>query len=275
MTASIVPNKKPKKETEDILIEMALQKSLEDIKKQSTDMVTKEYIKNQLENMVTKEDIKSLKEDMNKVVANLTNRMDKLESDVFDPHTQKDKLGAEVVKLRGENMELKGQLEQRSKESNIIKQAQNDNEQHGRQWNIRVYGIAEATTDEPVSVCIKMCVSVIKEKVGVEVTEKDIELAHRTGKRGGARPRPIIARFFSRQVRGEVLTNRRKLKQSGISIGEDLTQANYNLLKAATAHSATLAAWSTHGKILVKLKNGKLLKLDIGINVNDKLSREM
>ncbi|KAL8592543.1 hypothetical protein ACOMHN_030228 [Nucella lapillus] len=68
----------------------------------------------------------------------------------------------------------------------------------------------------------------------------DIEIAHRVGKPGGAKPRPIIARFFSRRLRGRVLADRQKLKQSGVSVGEDLTQRNYQLLKRATEHSATM-----------------------------------
>ncbi|KAL8605641.1 hypothetical protein ACOMHN_050316 [Nucella lapillus] len=66
-----------------------------------------------------------------------------------------------------------------------------------------------------------------------EIVKLDVEIAHRAGKKpeGGGRPRPILIRFLSRRQRGRVLAARRKLKQSGISVGEDLTEHNYPLLK--------------------------------------------
>ncbi|KAL8563297.1 hypothetical protein ACOMHN_063959 [Nucella lapillus] len=117
----------------------------------------------------------------------------------------------------------------------------NYQEQHGRQFNVRVYGVRENQGHaDTVEDCVKHCPEIFTNRVGVQVSPGDIEIAHRVGKPGGAKPRPIIARFFSRRLRGRVLADRRKLKQSGVSVGEDLTQRNYQLLKRATEHSATM-----------------------------------
>ncbi|XP_076449959.1 flavin-containing monooxygenase 1-like [Babylonia areolata] len=101
-------------------------------------------------------------------------------------------------------------------------------------------------------------------KLGVAVTEADIEAAHRTGSRTPqhTRPRPMIVRFLSRRKKDEVLANRRKLKGNPqkISIAEDLTSLNFKLLKEAKEHSATLDAWSSRGKIFAKIKNGKTVR---------------
>ncbi|KAL8592237.1 hypothetical protein ACOMHN_030912 [Nucella lapillus] len=100
-------------------------------------------------------------------------------------------------------------------------------------------------------------------------------MAHRTGKPGGPRPQPIIVRFHSRMLRSRVLADRRKLKKTGVSVGEDLTLLNYKLLKRAEQHSATLSAWASNGKILAKIKNGKTLRLDITMNVDKELIKAM
>lgn len=259
--------------------DMAVQKALEDIQRQLQNVATKDYMDSQMGKMATKEDISSMKDEVGKMVERLTKQIEKLEADNFEIRQKNDKLGCEIVKLRGENAELKNELTKSVKEITAVRRVQNDNEQHGRQWNIRVYGVGEGAgeggRDETVKECVGKCVKVIKERVGVQVEEKDFEIAHRLGKRGGTRPRPIIARLFSRQVRGEVLANRRKLKGTGISIGEDLTQANYNLLKRVSAHSATLSSWSTNGKVWAMLKNGKKLRIDIDTNVTTTLNREM
>ena len=115
--------------------------------------------------------------------------------------------------------------------------------------------------------CIKKCATVFTKDIGVKVTEADIDVAHRIGPPPPkGRSRPIIVRFLSRQARDLVVSNRKNLKNKGVAVGEDLTKANYNLLLAAEKHSATLAAWSSNGKILSKLKNGRIIRVDIDIN---------
>ena len=123
--------------------------------------------------------------------------------------------------------------------------------------------------------CIKKCVAVFTDQVGVPVAEGDIEIAHRSGKPGGSRPRPILARFFCRKKISLVLAARRKLKWSGVSIGEDLTRINYKVLTKANEHSATLATWSSNGKILAKLKNGKVVKIDMYTDLDETFRKEM
>ncbi|XP_076455802.1 uncharacterized protein LOC143290334 [Babylonia areolata] len=126
-----------------------------------------------------------------------------------------------------------GPLTRNSKALDNLRNSINDQEQHGRQWNIRVFGVREAQGQETAEDCLKKCLSIFTEKLEVPVSVSDIDIAHRTGKvgAGGGRPRPIIVRFMSRGKRGQVLTARRKLKQTGITVGEDLTQTNYRLLK--------------------------------------------
>ena len=83
------------------------------------------------------------------------------------------------------------------------------------------------------------------------------------GQRSSTGSRPIIVRFFDREKRDEVLSNRRNLKRKVFAVGEDLTYANYQVSMKATGHSATLALWSSNGRILAKVKNGRIVRLNI------------
>ena len=65
-----------------------------------------------------------------------------------------------------------------------------------------------------------------------------------------------------------MVSDRKNLKNKGVAVGEDLTKANYNMLLAAEKHSATLAASSSNGKILSKLKNGRIIRVDIDMDIN-------
>jgi len=76
-------------------------------------------------------------------------------------------------------------------------------------------------------------------------------------------------------VRDEILKNRRKLKNKGYDVDEDLTFANCQLSKRASAHTATLSVWSSSGKVLARLKNGQVVKLDIHSNVDEMFAHMM
>ncbi|KAL8592817.1 hypothetical protein ACOMHN_045971 [Nucella lapillus] len=100
-----------------------------------------------------------------------------------------------------------------------LKAEQNDHEQHGRLWNVRVFGLKE-TEGETVGDCVQKVVEVITSKLGVAVQPEEVEMAHRSGKPMGpagastvrSRPRPILVRFHSRQ----------KKKHTGITPGRRL-----------------------------------------------------
>ena len=230
-----------------------------------------EEINKKLANMATADSVKTMKDDIEKVLSKINNRMDKIETALFDLSKENDDLKKTMTQLREDNKNLQQKLAQEEKESKRLRMTLNDQEQHGRGWNVRVYGVKEVQGgkgSEAVADCVKKCVDIFSNKIGVSVSEKDIEIAHRTGKQNRDRPRPIIVRFFSRQVRSNVLSSRRKLKQTGISVGEDLTQANYRLMNIAKQHSASLTTWSSNGKILAKLKTGEIVKVDLDTNVD-------
>lgn len=239
--------------------------------------------------LASKQDISSMKKEMKTEMDNLSatfiNKIGALEEKILNLESEKMKLQEEVSVLRRTNGDLFKQMNNHSKQMASMSRAQNDIEQQGRKWNLRVFNVAEADSDqtESASDCTKKVCKVFSTMVGVPVTEDDIEVAHRTGKRlperqGQTRKcRPVIVRFLSRKKKDEVLAHRRRLKgnRQKISISEDLTYLNYKLLTEAKNHSATLDAWSTNGKIIAKLKNGKTIRLEITDDVDGRLRNEM
>ncbi|KAL8603130.1 hypothetical protein ACOMHN_059302 [Nucella lapillus] len=187
-------------------------------------------------NMATKDGFRELREEMNKVTARLEVHIEQLESTVFDLRGEHDILVAEVKTLKEENKDLHNNLEQRVKEEGNMKRDMNDHEQHSRQFNVRVYGVPEVSGGtETVNDCVDRCLEVFSTKIGVPVSKADIEMAHRTGRPGGPRPRPIIVRFHSRMLRSRVLADRRKLKKTGVS---DLKGPGANLSKRSSTCSS-------------------------------------
>lgn len=126
---------------------MALQEKLEEINRKLELLST------------TQQDIKQIRLDMDKLTSRLTEQVNKLEGDVFNLQTDKDRLNKEVGSLKEENSKLRNQLDQQGKELRNHRLAQNDNEQHGRQWNLRVFGVKEEQQGktESVSDCVRKC----------------------------------------------------------------------------------------------------------------------
>jgi len=56
---------------------------------------------------------------------------------------------------------------------------------------------------------------------------------------------------------------------------EDLTSADAKLARDAYKHSFTIASWSSHRNVFVKLKNGKTVMIKYGTNEADFLRKEM
>nr|KAG5688004.1 hypothetical protein BaRGS_022945 [Batillaria attramentaria] len=135
-----------------------------------------------------------------------------------------------------------------------------DLEQYGRRNNIKIYGLAEESKSETAVetgvVVRKFC----REGLGVTVAETDID--HRLGARQRDRHRSIIVKFVRREVKQEVVRQRRKLKQSGIVVTDDLTPRHQQLLRNMKEVVSRDNCWSAEGSVFVKL-GGQVKKVNI------------
>ena len=92
-------------------------------------------------------------------------------------------------------------------------------ERHSRSFNVRFLGVPEQDGEN----CVKLAEKLLLDKF--HVGGSPIENAHRTGKAVQGHPRHVIARFYSRVTRMDVLrTARAKLSATKIRIVDDLTQ---------------------------------------------------
>ena len=250
-------NKKPNVNCEDDA-DMSLKEKLEDILIRIDKLATK--------------DICQIKKEVQTLTDNLVEKLEKIEGRVFEVEAKWDEIDNEISRLRRENEELKTCM--KSNENLYRKSLNEVNEvqQYTRRWNLRIFRAPEKR-NETATECVEKCCEIFNEKVKVNTTPEDIEIAHRTGKPGPNRP--IIVRFFDRKKRDQVLANRRNLKNKGIVIAEDLTLANYKVYMQATKHSACANTWTSNGRILAKLKNGVLIKLDINSDVDQTFRKAM
>ena len=196
-----------------------------------------------------------------------------------------DSLKLSNSKLSNENVELHKQCGAMDKGIHQAITAANDVESYGRRWLIRLHGVpvpapppVPAAPDDAAGVqpvtrsrsqgrqdpgtdhqqrrkppsedCIATCLDIFKSKLGINnITADDIEAAHRLGPRTDGKPPSIIARFVRRNKKQIVMTVRKDLKKSGISISDDITKLNMQLLNRVNNSDLISTAWSFNGTI--------------------------
>jgi hypothetical protein len=129
-------------------------------------------------------------------------------------------------------------------------------EQYGRRENLRINGIKEDTDEN-----VKQKVVDLGKAMGIDVTVRDLNVAHRLGKPGMGAARSIIARFLYRDVKHQFLVNKKQLKASEhykhVFINEDLTPLRqaifYKLRKSDKVESCV----TRDGSMRCRLKDGK------------------
>ena len=127
-----------------------------------------------------------------------------------------------IIDLQEKVSSLDSQL---SSVSNMAK----DNEQYSRRHNVRILGFDE----EQAEICAEKIATFCKEKLKVDISDKNIDRANRVGKPREDRPRAIIVRFNSHKDKIAVMRQRQELYSSHYYINEDLTSRNQHLLYKA------------------------------------------
>ena len=93
----------------------------------------------------------------------------------------------------------------------------------------------------------------LKEPLQEKLTDIDIDRSHGIGRlKNGKQSRPIIIKFARDNIRNRVFKNRKKLKETGISITESLTQKQMQMLTKARNEFLFKKVWTYDGNILVK-----------------------
>lgn len=189
-----------------------------------------------LENVVRKDDgslrtvFREIMNEMKQELLNsVVNRLELLESRLYDRDRKNDELKTEVTRLekevstqRKENESLKGQIEVND---DRMTKLNNDTEQYSRINNIRIQGIVSSNAFETAEETTNIVVKTLNEKMSLKLRREDIDVAHRMKKFVGGSQEAIV-RLQSRMVKETILRNRRSLRGSDIYINEDLTQLN-------------------------------------------------
>jgi hypothetical protein len=194
------------------------------------------------------------------ILSSLTRRVDVLEGELHDRSVQETKLRSELEKkdreiesLRQHNIDLQEQIKRDSAE---FESSKNDAEQYSRRNNIRIQGVPDDDTKETSLQTTEKVLKICNEKLKVNVTINDIDIAHRLGKWKENKNRPVIVKFVRRQQKNDLMKNTKVLKGTGIFINHDLTWTNQQVLSSLRIKEPELvdSCWHVDGKFFAAFK---------------------
>ena len=207
------------------------------------------------ENISLKEIVTYLQK-IDRNVEKLTTSVAEVKGEIHDIRVENDKLKQNVEELKSENEYLHDKIHQLEFQVNLIAKQCHHNAQYSRRNNLRFFGIREVDGEN----VFDRIVDIVKSKLYInDFSHSEIDAAHRVGFPDKAnpddpKPRAIIVRFVRRTMRDRVIRSRKALAKSRMSITEDHTKQNLQLLNDAKKHVAVESAWSSEGRIMICIK---------------------
>ena len=135
-------------------------------------------------------------------------------------------------------------------------------EQYSRRNCLLFHGVPETDADTSSADTTESVISLCQGKLDVNVSRELIDRSHRLGQRhvgpsGEYKPRPIIVKFRSYETRRLVFSAKRRLKGTKFVVTENLTRRRNDLLKKVRSLDTVSCAWTTDGRIVCLLEDGR------------------
>ena len=202
--------------------------------------------------------IDSLDEIKEKIVGAVMKRLEIIEGELHDNAIENSKLKKEMQKCKEENEALKKENQTVKKEmeakNDKVTETVNNLEQYGRRNNIRISGLTHDSKFETSAQSAEGIATLLNDKMNLNLSAYDIDVVHRLGRFEIGKIRPVIVKFVQREVKFNVMRNAKHLKNTPISVNEDLTQLNQKVLSSIRlkAKHEVAKGWSQEGKLFVK-----------------------
>lgn len=170
-------------------------------------------------------------------------------------------LNTSLGTIKKEVASLTIKLEQKDEEikelRTMVQEGLDEREQYSRRNNLRIFGVQETENEDTNELVIR-----VAKRVNVTLSVLDIDRSHRVGKvTAGGKPRAIIVKFVSYASRSAIFQAKKLLRNSGVTIREDLTKCRLQLLKNAGIAYSIKNVWSVDGVIFVKTSDARPFRL--------------
>lgn len=142
-------------------------------------------------------------------------------------------------------------------------------EMASRRQVLLLHGLPEQKDEDHTS----QAVLTLTDEMKIEnISSSDITSCHRLGVDSG-KPRPLLIRFHSYNLRSEVWRNKTRLKGSGLVLSEFLTKPRHDLFLAARKHFSVKQCWTSDGKINIMLPDKSRRKIESATELQQLVAR--
>lgn len=210
----------------------------------------------------------------------LTLKIDVQASEMFVASQKTSALETKVAELQKENNNLRDSVKLLTTRLDKMQASMDDTEQYSRIDNLLIHGIPLPSDNAKEGDLSAQVVETLNKLIpGLHINPQSISVAHRLPVRKQpsttttpTRPRPpaVVVRFTQRSVKSEVLSKRRALKGTSVSITEHLTTRRADLLKKGAeleGQGKVAGSWSQDGKVLIKALDGKTFQIGSEIDL--------
>ena len=184
-----------------------------------------------------------------------------LEGELHDKDIENGKLRKELTDLtykinnkEDQITEIKSSIKT---EANKRAEKINDHEQYSRVNNIRITALPGDEKYENAYQTTQKVLKMFNDNLKVTMPFQEIDISHRLGQYKEGSNRRVIVRFVRRQTKAHIMSLKKNLKGTGMSVFDDLTPTNSKVLASARKKRPTEVdqAWYTNGNIFVKWKS--------------------
>nr|CAI5836627.1 unnamed protein product [Callosobruchus analis] len=125
--------------------------------------------------------------------------------------------------------------------------------QHIKRKSLRINGVSE----NPGENLPREIVSICKDRCRVEIAESGFENCFRIGRLQNGKSRTVLVTFTNQVTRQRILQNTKSLKGTSVTIVDDMTRYNYQLLRRAEDKYGRDNAWYYGGQVRVNINRLK------------------
>ena len=139
-----------------------------------------------------------------------------------------DELSSFRCEAKNEFAQLNKKLDNLTTRVDEIGKAIDNIERYSYQYNVKIIGIPELKSKETAQETSNLCVKLFQ-KMGVDITSQDIDIAHRVPSRNPAYHKPIICKFTRRCMKEQVMIHRQdanKIEPTVLGLPSDASILN-------------------------------------------------
>ena len=185
--------------------------------------------------------IQNLIQEATQHIAQQKQQMKDLQNEIKQRDNKITQLEQQLSKSNGNQRDLDQKLDRMARQLHC---ELNELEQYGRKGCVRIFGY----TFNPEMDTTRAVLLLFKDKLNITLNRGDIIAAHPLPRKRQidnrpTPPAPLFLKFVHYSDKESVIHSRRKLKNSGISIFEDLTRKNQLLLNRVSNDDRVVNAW--------------------------------